>query len=152
VGNAYTIYFILLLFPVVLLWLFLMQKENIWYIQGLTRTFHLMGAAYFKLVSLSFILLVLGVLFFSLLDTSLVWFFVDIISWNLPFKGISGTNVLHFLMLFTTLLVFFLLYPLFLFGIGLYSFSQTEVKEANALKAMVNEIGKKKEIQGIAME
>jgi uncharacterized membrane protein SpoIIM required for sporulation len=152
VGNAYTIYFILLLFPVVLLWLFLMQKENIWYIQGLTRTFHLMGAAYFKLVSLSFILLVLGVLFFSLLDTSLVWFFVDIISWNLPFKGISGTNVLHFLMLFTTLLVFFLLYPLFLFGIGLYSFSQTEVKEANALKAMVKEIGKKKEIQGIAME
>ena len=152
VGHGYTIFFVLLLFPVILLWLFLLQKEKVWYIQGLIKSFDLMGAAYFKLVSLSFIILVICGLFYSLLDTSLSWFFVDIVSWNLPFKGVSGKNVLHGFMLFTTLFTLFLLYPLWLFAIDLYAFSQTEVKTAANLKKRIAAIGRKKEIRGMAVE
>ena len=91
-------------------------------------------------------------LFYSLLDTSLSWFFVDIVSWNLPFKGVSGKNVLHGFMLFTTLFTLFLLYPLWLFAIDLYAFSQTEVKTAANLKKRIAAIGRKKEIRGMAVE
>jgi len=152
IGEAYTPFFILLLFPVILLWLFVMQKENIWYIQGLIKSFNLMGAAYFKLIALSFIILVISGLFYSLLDTSLSWFFVDIVSWNLPFKGVAGKNILHGFMLFTTLVTLFLLYPLWLFGIDLYAYSQTEVKTAANLKKRIAGIGRKKEIRGMAVE
>jgi len=152
VGHGYTFFFVLLLFPVILLWLFLLQKEKVWYIQGLIKSFDLMGAAYFKLVSLSFIILVICGLFYSLLDTSLSWFFVDIVSWNLPFKGVAGKNVLHGFMLFTTLFTLFLLYPLWLFAIDLYAFSQTEVKTAANLKKRIAAIGRKKEIRGMAVE
>ena len=148
IGAGYTALFILLLFPVILLWLFVMQKEKVWYIQGLIQCFNLMGAAYFKLVSLSFFIFILGALFYSLLDSSITWFFVDIVSWNLPFKGVTAKNVLHTMMLFTSLFALFLLYPLLLFGVNLYAFSQTEVKTANYLKARIQRIGKQKEIRG----
>lgn len=152
IGDKYTALFVLLLFPVILLWMFIMQKEKVWYVQGLVKCFDLMGAAYFKLISLSFTILVISGLFYSLLDTSLSWFFVDIVSWNLPFKGMAGKNVLHGFMLFATLFALFLLYPLWLFGVDLYAFSQTEVKTAASLKKRIAAIGRKKEIRGMAVE
>ncbi len=152
IGEGYTLFFIFLLFPVILLWLFVMQKENVWYIQGLIKSFNLMSAAYFKLIAISFTLLFISGLFYSLLDTSLSWFFIDIVSWNLPFKGIAGKNILHGFMLTTTLFVLFLLFPLWLFGIDLYAYSQTEVKTAANLKKRIDAIGLKKEIRGMAVE
>jgi len=152
VGDNYTLFFIGLLFPVILLWLFIMQKDTVWYIKGLIQAFHLMGAAYFKLISLSTIILVICGLFYSLLDTSLTWFFVDIVSWNLPFKGITAKNVLNGMMLFTYLIVLFMLYPLFLFSVDLYAYSQTEVNDARSLKDRIQQIGRQKEIRGMAVE
>ncbi|MEM1124837.1 MAG: hypothetical protein AAGJ18_30645, partial [Bacteroidota bacterium] len=152
IGEGYTGFFVLLLFPVVLLWLFVMMKNDEWYLKGLSQSFYLMGAAYFKLISIAFIMLLISALFYSLLDTSLTYFFIDIVSWNLPFKGIAAKNVLYFVMLFTSLTVLFLLYPLFVLGINLYAFSQTEVKEAKYLKAQIREIGLQKELRGMVME
>ncbi len=151
-GGGYTSLFILLLFPVILFWLFILQQEQIWYIKGLVKTISLMSGSYMKLVVLSFLLLIICGLFYSLLDTSLTWFFVDIVSWNLPIKGEEGASLLHGLMVFTTLFVLFLLYPLLLIGVGLYYFSQKEMKEAKHLKAQIQRIGRRKEIRGIAME
>ena len=111
-----------------------------------------MAAAYFKLVSLFFILLVISGLFYAILDTSLSWFFLDIVSWNLPFKGIIAKNVLHTLMLFASLFALFLLYPLLIFGVNLYTFSQIELNTAKHLKERILKIGKQKEIKGIAIE
>ena len=91
-------------------------------------------------------------LFYSLLDTSLSWFFVDIVSWNLPFKGIAGKNILHGFMLIATLFTLFLLYPFWLFSIDLYAYSQTEVKTAANLKKRIASIGRKKVIRGMAVE
>ena len=107
-----------------------------------------MGAAYFKLVSLSFLILVICALFYSLLDTSLTWFFVDIVSWNLPFKGMTAQNALHGVMLITTLMVLFLLYPLLLFSVSLYAFSQMEIKTAKHLKERIQKIGKQRKNKG----
>ena len=61
VGEGYTFLFVGLLFPVILLWMFVMQLEKTWFIKGLSDTFSYMGAAYFKLVSLFFILLVINI-------------------------------------------------------------------------------------------
>ena len=152
IGDNYTIFFMLLLFPVILLWLFTMQRENIWYIKGLVQAFHLLGAAYFKLISLTFIILLICGLFYSLLDTSLTSFFVDIVSWNLPFKGMAARNVLNGMMLFTSLTILFMLYPILLFSVDLYAFSQLEVKDARHLKSLIAQIGKQKEIRGMMVE
>lgn len=152
IGGNYTALFLLLLFPVIWLWLFVMQKNQVWYIQGLVDCFNLMGAAYTKLIGLIGILLVISTVFFGLLDTSLTYFFIDIVNWNLPFKGVAAENVLHSMMLFTTLTVFFMLYALLLFGVSLYMFSQTEVKTAGTLKARIQQIGRQKEIRGMAVE
>ena len=129
-----------------------MQKNKEWYIKGLIQTFHLMGAAYFKLISFSLLIFIIMGLFYSLLDTSLSWFFIDIVSWNLPFKGMAARNMLNGMMLFTSLTLLFALYPLLLFGIGLYAFSQIEVKNETHLIQQINEIGRQKEIKGIAIE
>jgi len=152
IGDNYTVFFIGLLFPVILLWLFTMQRENIWYIKGLVQAFHLLGAAYFKLISLTFIIFLICGLFYSLLDTSLTWFFIDIVSWNLPFKGMAARNVLSGMLLYTSLLTLFLLYPILLFSVALYAYSQIEVKDARHLKSSIQQIGKQKEIRGMAVE
>ncbi len=152
VGDSYTILFLVLLFPVVWLWLFIMQKDQVWYIQGLIECFNLMGAAYTKLIGLMGILIVISGVFFGLLDTSLTYFFIDIVNWNLPFKGVAAENVLHTMMLFTTFIVLFMLYALLLFGVSLYTFSQAEIKGADSLKARIQQIGRQKEIRGMAVE
>ena len=151
-GGGYRPLYILLLFPVIFLWLFILQQEQIWYIKSLAKTISLMGGAYMKLVVLGFLLLVISSIFYSLLDTSLTWFFVDIVNWNLPFKGEAGSNLLHLIMVMIALFTLFLLYPLLIISVGLYYFSQKEVKEANYLKAQIQQIGHKKEIRGMAME
>ena len=151
-GGDYTVLFILFLFPVILLWLFILQNDQIWYIKGLSETVTLMGGNYMKLVVVSFLLLLICGLFYSLLDTSLMWFFVDIVSWNLPVKGEAGRDLLHLMMAATTIFVLFLLYPLLVISVGLFYFSQKEVKEANFLKQRIQQIGKKKEIRGMIME
>jgi len=152
IGGNYTALFLVLLFPVIWLWLFIMQKDQVWYIQGLIECFNLMGAAYTKLIGLAGILLVISAVFFGLLDTSLTYFFIDIVNWNLPFKGVAAENVLHIMMLFTTLTVLFMLYALLLFGVNLYTFSQVEMKGAGRLKARIQQIGKQKKIRGMAVE
>ena len=86
------------------------------------------------------------------MDTSLTWFFIDIVSWNLPFKGMAARNVLSGMLLYTSLLTLFLLYPILLFSVALYAYSQIEVKDARHLKSSIQQIGKQKEIRGMAVE
>jgi len=86
------------------------------------------------------------------LDTSLTWFFVDIVSWNLPFKGMAARNILNSMLLFTSLTILFMLYPILLFSVNLYAYSQLEVKDARHLKGLIRQIGKQKEIRGMAVE
>ena len=159
VGQGYTPILVLLLFPVILLWLQVMQKEGLWYIHGLIRTFHLLGAAYVKLVLLStvfflFFFFTLAALFSPLLGehTSLVYFIMDIINWNLPPGDHDGKNILHMLMLFAYIFAILLLYPLLLFCIQLYAFSQIEIKTAARLREKIQQIGNRKQIKGLAIE
>lgn len=159
IGDSYTPLLVMLVFPVILFWSFVIQRYGLWYIKGLGKTLVLLGAAYFKLTILSFtffvfFLFILMGLFSPFLGegTSILYFFIDIINWNLPFKGENAAITLHVLMLFFSMLSFFLLYPFLLFGIGLFTFSQIEVNEANSLKASIQQIGKKREVLGMVKE
>ena len=151
-GGA-AVFVVWLVSPIIFLWLFIMQKEEVWHFQGLSKTFKLMGSGYMNLVVLMLLLLVLCGLFFFMLNTGLVQFLVDnLVKANLPIKGITGKNILHMVMMFTTIFALFLLVPLVLISVNLYGFSQTEIKEANHLKQRIQQIGRKKEIRGLAME
>lgn len=151
-GGA-ALFVVWLVSPIIFLWLFTMQKEEVWHFKGLAKTFKLMSSGYMNLVILMLLLLVLCGLFFFMLNTGLVQFLVDnIVKTNLPVKGITGKNILHIVMMFTTIFALFLLVPLVLISVNLYGFSQTEIKEANHLKQRIQQIGKKKEIRGLAME
>ncbi|MEM1122919.1 MAG: stage II sporulation protein M, partial [Bacteroidota bacterium] len=152
IGGGYTTFFLLLLFPVIWLWLFTMQREKTWYIQGLVSAFNLMGAAYTKLIGTTSLLLLICAVFFGLLNTSLTYFFIDMVNWNLPFKGVSADNVLHSFLCLLTFTVIFMLYGLLLFGVSLYAFGQSEVKTAEHLKAQIQQIGRQKKLRGMAVE
>ena len=56
------------------------------------------------------------------------------------------------LMLFAYIFAILLLYPLLLFCIQLYAFSQIEIKTAARLREKIQQIGNRKQIKGLAIE
>ncbi|HRH65789.1 MAG TPA: stage II sporulation protein M [Bacteroidia bacterium] len=80
------------------------------------------------------ILCLVGLICFFLIDSPLVYFYYEIINWNLNLEYTVVQQIVLFLMMFSSYLIFGLVVPIFLCGSGLLYFSIKEMDEANGLK------------------
>ena len=140
------------LVPVLMLWGYVMFKENIGILSGMQRTIFLLSGAFGKLIGVFMLLLSIGFLFFLITDTSLIWFYIQFVSMNLALEQDSMNQFTIVSLTFIAMLVLYLIYPLITNGIGLLYSSLLEIQEAPDLKERIQNIGQTKMVQGMVKE
>jgi len=112
----------------------------------------LLSGSYGRSLGLFVMLMILGMLFYSILDSSILWFFVDFIGWNFSFEGDGKEQMTTILVTFIAMVILLLVVPVWLLGMGILYFTLIEINEAPSIKEKIKYIGLRKNIQGIAKE
>ncbi len=151
-GSWYTFLLFTFLTPLLFLWAFVNYFEEVNIFQGLGKTFSLISGNFGILIGLYILLVLIGILFYAFIDTVLLWFFFDMIGWNLSLEQTAMDKVLSMLLAFTSIFFISLVYVIMAIGGGLAYFTLLEIEEAPSLKERIKYIGKRKRIQGLEAE
>jgi uncharacterized membrane protein SpoIIM required for sporulation len=151
-GNWYTLFLFAFVAPILFLWTFINYYEEINVFQGLGRTFSLLSGNVVHLFGLFTLLILVGLLFYGIMDTFLLWFFIDMIGWNLSMDQNTMDAVFVLLLAFTSVFFLSLIFTIMSLGAGLLYFSLIEIEDAPSLKARIKQIGQRRRIQGIEAE
>lgn len=138
--------------PLFFLWAFVSFYENKDLFTAFAKTIQLLSGSYGRSLGLFVMLMILGMLFYSILDSSILWFFVDFIGWNFSFAGDSKEQLVGILVTFIAMIILLLVVPVWLLGMGILYFTLIEIHEAPSIKEKIKYIGLRKNIQGIAKE
>lgn len=150
--DYYTLLLLLVVAPIPLLFNFVLMEERSYILPAIQRTIFLIGGNYGRVLSLFLTLSLLGLLFFSIIDTMVLWTFLDLISWVVQFEEPVMNELSIVILTFITIFSLFMIFSMLLTGIGLLYYSLCEVQEAGALRKRIREVGKKRDIQGIERE
>jgi len=151
-GDWYTFLLFIFISPIIFLWMFVNYWEEINIFQGLGKTFSLLSGNFGILVGLYVLLILISVLFYGFMDTALLWFFFDMIGWNISLEQNTMDQILSMLLAFTSVFFMSLIYIIMTIGGGLVYFTLLEIEEAPSLKERIKQIGIQKRIQGIEAE
>lgn len=138
--------------PIVFLWMYIMFAEGKNPISAIARTFSFLQKNYGRALGVFFILACIGMLFFSIMDTTVLWFYFEMIGWNLSLTQDNLNDLLVVLFAFTSVFVLSLIVPLVFMSIGLLYYTLLEINEAPSLWKRIQTIGTGKRIQGIEKE
>ena len=151
-GSWYTFFMAFFLFPVLLLWVFVTIWEKGGIVQSLGRTFSLAGNNYGRMLSLFFIYFLTGILFYTFIDTGLIWFYFDVIGWNFSLDKDAMDQLLSVLLAFTSVFFMSLIFSMMVIGQSVQYFTLLEIEEAPSLKEKIKYIGGSTHIQGMEKE
>lgn len=151
-NSWYTIFIVLLVSPIIFLWLSVMYEERQNIFKSLGRSFNLLSGTYGNMIGLYFLLLCVSILFYLLMDTSLLWLYFDFISWNLSLEEEMLDQLGAVLLTFSSVVIINLLFAMLVYGGGLLYFSLLEIKDAPSLFDKIKLIGKGRRIQGLERE
>lgn len=151
-GDWYTAFLFAFITPILFLWTFVSYHEEINIIKGLGRTFSLLSGNVGHLFGLFILLLLIGLLFYGILDTFLLWFFIDMIGWNISVEQNTMDAIFTLLLAFTSVFFLSLIFTIMSLGAGLLYFSLLEIEDAPSLKAKIKLIGQRRRIQGMEAE
>ena len=148
----YTYFLVLFGLPLLLLWVYIIIWEREGLFQSLGRTFSLAGNNYGRILSLFFIFYLIGFLFYTFIDTGLIWFFFDVIGWNFSLDQNTMDQLLSVLLAFTSIFFISLIFSMMVIGLSLQYYTLLEIEEAPSLKEKIKFIGGTKRIQGMEAE
>ena len=152
IDGEYSIFLFFLLTPILVLLGYVMFKEKSSPVTAISRTFQLLKNQYGRALGLFFLLMCIGLLFFCIMSSSLLWFYFELIGWNLSLTQEMldkvGVIILTFLSVFTLSLILGML----ILGLGLLYYTLLEILEANNLKERIRGIGQGRRIQGMEQE
>lgn len=151
-NDWYTNILFLTVSPIIFLWMYVMYAENIDPLNGISRTFALLQSNYGRALGVFFILACVGVLFFSIMDTTVLWFYFEMIGWNMSMEQDRMDNFLVILFAFTSVFVLSMILPLVFKSTGLLYYTLLEIKEAPSLREKIKTIGLNRKIQGLDRE
>jgi len=138
--------------PLFFLWAFVAYFENKNIFEAFGRMTRLISNNYGRVLGLFFLLAIIGTLFYSIMDTTLIWFYFDFIGWNFSLDQENMDKLVAVLVTFTAMLIQYLIYPMILIGLGFLYFTLVEIKDAPAIKEKIKYIGIGKRIQGLEKE
>jgi uncharacterized membrane protein SpoIIM required for sporulation len=136
--------------PLLFNYILMEERSHIW--PAIQRTRFLLRGNYGRVLSLFLTLSLLGLLFFSIIDTSILWTFLDLISWVVQFEEEVMNELSIVILTFVTIFSLYMIFSMLLAGIGVLYYSLCELQEAGALRERIRQIGKKQDIQGIERE
>ena len=151
-GDWYGFLLFTFIAPILFLWMFVNYYEEINVVQGLGRTFSLVSGNFGSLLGLFVILVLIGILFYGLIDTTFIWFFFEMIGWNISLEQTVMDQVLSMILAFSSIFFMSLIYVIMTTGAGLIYFTLLEIEEAPSLKERIKNIGIRKRIQGMEAE
>lgn len=151
-GSWFTFLLFAFISPLLFLWAYVNYWEEVNIFQGLGKTFTLISGNFGVLLGLYILLVLIGILFYAFMDTVLLWFFFDMIGWNLSLEQTTMDQVLSMLLAFTSIFFISLVYVIMAIGGGLVYFTLLEIEEAPSLKERIKHIGKRRRIQGLEAE
>lgn len=151
-GSWYSFLLFAFISPIIYLWIFVNYWEEVNIFQGLGKTFSLISGNFSILIGLYVLLVLIGILFYGFMDTILLWFFFDMIGWNLSLEQNTMDQILSMLLAFTSIFFMSLIYTIMTLGAGLMYFTLLEIEEAPSLKEKIKHIGLRKRIQGMDAE
>ena len=152
INAGFAIIGIVLVFPSLLLWGFIVnwEKQNIF--QNLSNAFYLLGGHFGKLLQLLLVLLMTAAAFFLLFDTAFIVFVFEFIGLNFSFEQTTMDALAMIILTFMAMFMLFFISMMVMAGFGLAYFSLVEIKSAPNLKANIQNIGGGKRIRGLERE
>ncbi len=134
------------------LWGHISLRERINPFAAMSRSLGLLTPNFSRGFSLSLLFLLVGLLFYSLTNTALAWFYLDLLSWvvQLPEAGMAKLSTAA--LTFISLWVLYLVMGLALSGGALLYYTLLEIQEAPDLRQRIQRIGLQHRIQGLEKE
>ncbi|GJM31150.1 MAG: hypothetical protein DHS20C18_01510 [Saprospiraceae bacterium] len=150
--NDWYTMLIFLLFPLIMLWTYTSIREGRNSFVSLSRTTLLVSGNLSRIYGLFLLLLVTGILFFSLTDTLLVQFFFALVGWIVNFDQDTMDQLSIILLTYLNTFVFFFLMTMFMLGFGLLYYALLEINAAPNLLDQIRQIGPERRIRGLQKE
>jgi len=111
-----------------------------------------LGKQYGRAFGFILMLLMVGFLFYTLLDTTLLLFYLQFVTLFISLEDGDMNNLILILETFLTVSMIFLIIGFFLWGFGLFLFSNREIHTAAALRERIQQITVQRRIRGLAKE
>ena len=105
-----------------------------------------------KLLGAYLLIAFTGLLVFSILDSFLAWFYIDMIGWNINADLETKNEFLNVILTFSSIFTFTLIALAVFAAIGLTYYSIFEMITAKSLKEKIATIGTTKKIRGLDRE
>lgn len=138
--------------PVIFLWMYTFHVEQQGFFNGLQRSSFLLRGQYGQVLGLCILLGALGLVFFNIMNSSLLWLYFEVITWNLSLDQETLTRIQTIMATFTSVFIMSLIGAMYLKGIALQYYTLLEIQEAPDLMQKIETIGKDKKIQGLLKE
>ncbi len=126
-------------------------KET-YFLPALNHCRKILKGNWFNLLGLALILSLLGSIYFFVFNSPFLFFYFEIITWNLNVAPETLSKIFQIFITFLSLFAMGIVVPIVLIGIGLKFHSLLEINEANELKQRISNIGFKKQRYGMDVE
>lgn len=151
-NDWYTVFLVALFVVLPAVWGFCSYRDGYNSLLAFSKSLLLWSPNFSRVFSLSFTLLLTGILFYSLVNTVLAWFFLDLVTWvvRLDQAGMDQLSVV--LLAFLSSCLLYLVAAMLFLGGGLLYYTLLEIQEAPGLRQRIREIGLQARIKGLERE
>ncbi len=144
IENGFSGALFILLLPQTFIWLFIAHKEKIGVHTAIARVFRLQKGISGKMYSLYILKFFMGILFYFILGSPLLFFTLESISMNF-FAG--AELFISIFMIFINITALLIISPLLIISCNLQYFSFVEINEAKTIKQRIAEFGKERKVR-----
>ncbi len=149
-GRSFLVFAILS--PILFLIIYICVNEQLYFIPAFKRCLKVLKANWFNLLGLALILSLLGSIYFFVFNSPFLFFYFEIITWNLSVEPEMLSKIFQIFITFISMFAMGIVVPIVLIGIGLKFHSLIEINEAAELKQRISNIGFKKQRYGMDAE
>ncbi len=143
---------IFFLTPFLLMTLFISQKEETNFLIAFSRGINLMKKNLGQVIGLLLLVSVLGISLFLIMDTSILWFYLEFLGWNVSVDQTTMDQLVYGSLIYIAIFILCLVLSLFSLCFGLLYFSLIEIEEAPWLRQAIENIGRHQHIRGLEKE
>lgn len=119
---------------------------------SISYTRKILSDNWINFIGLALILSLLGSIYFFIFNSPFLFFYFEVITWNLSVEPETLTKLFQVFMTFVSMSAIGLVVPIVIAGIGFKFHSLLEINEASELVSRINNIGVKKQRYGMDVE
>ncbi|MEQ8706208.1 MAG: stage II sporulation protein M [Phaeodactylibacter sp.] len=151
-NDWYTVFLSVLFIVIPAVWGYCSYREGLNSLAAFSKSLSLWSANFSRIFSLSLMLMLIGLLFYSLVNTVLAWFFLDLVTWVVQLDEAGMAQLSVVLLAWLSVWLLYLVGAMLLLGGGLLYYTLLEIQEAPGLRTRIAQIGQQVRIRGLEKE